>query len=270
MINIYEYTSYREYLRDFYNFQKTNFKGYTYKAFSEKAGLKSPNYLFLVIKGKRNVTIRNISNFIQGLGLVNSEAKYFENLVKIEQTLDFNEKVEYFEELYNINKRNTPWKLERDQYKILSKWYYYVVREMVLLSDFQRSPRWISEQLNYKISAEEAKDAIETLLELDLLKEEDGKLLQANPSIETSKGMLNLAIQNFHNLMINRSLEALKEQDVKERNFTALTVAVSKEKLRLVNEKINEFKKEINDFLTIDDNQEDVYQLNIQFFKFTK
>ena len=78
---IYRYKVYRELLNDAYHEGKRESPGYTYASFAIKAGVKSPNYLKLVIDGKRNLTPANIQAFAKALRLAGDEIEYFEALV---------------------------------------------------------------------------------------------------------------------------------------------------------------------------------------------
>jgi uncharacterized protein (TIGR02147 family) len=81
MKNIYDYRSYRQYLKDFYESQKASIRGYTYARFSIEAHLSSPNYLKLVIDGSRDLTPTTIQAFAKGLKLQGKDLDFFEALV---------------------------------------------------------------------------------------------------------------------------------------------------------------------------------------------
>ena len=52
---VFDYLDYRAFLRDHY-LDKKQRQGLSFRGFSKRAGLKSPNYLKLVIDGQRNLT----------------------------------------------------------------------------------------------------------------------------------------------------------------------------------------------------------------------
>lgn len=81
MKSIYRYKDYRELLSDAYLEGKRESLGYTYASFALKAGVKSPNYLKLVIDGKRNLTPANIQAFAKALRLAGDEVDVFEAMV---------------------------------------------------------------------------------------------------------------------------------------------------------------------------------------------
>ena len=68
-IDVFEYLDYRAFLRDLYLERKERGRGFSYRAFSRRAGLKSPNYLKMVIDGIRNITPAMAERFARALGL---------------------------------------------------------------------------------------------------------------------------------------------------------------------------------------------------------
>ena len=85
-LNIYGYTNYRTYLKDFFEHKKKNKAGYSYRVFAREAKLSSPNYLKLLIDGKRNLGEKTIPNILGALGLEGNMGEYFTNLVKMNHT----------------------------------------------------------------------------------------------------------------------------------------------------------------------------------------
>jgi uncharacterized protein (TIGR02147 family) len=54
-VDVYRYLDYRAFLRDFYEAKKAKSRTFSYRAFSKRAGVASPNYLKLVIEGQRSL-----------------------------------------------------------------------------------------------------------------------------------------------------------------------------------------------------------------------
>jgi len=74
--DIFAFLDYREYLRAYYHHAKQH-RRFSYRAFSRKAGLRSPNYLKLVIDGERNLTRDMARRFAAACGLQDEAALYF-------------------------------------------------------------------------------------------------------------------------------------------------------------------------------------------------
>ena len=84
---MFTYNNYRSYLKDYYTSKKQK-PGFSYESFSRSLGIKSGNYLKLVIDGKRSLTLENIHGFARVIGLTGEELNYFESLVLMNQTED--------------------------------------------------------------------------------------------------------------------------------------------------------------------------------------
>ena len=80
-VNIFEYLDYRVYLRDFYTEHKRESAAFSHRAFSRRAGLRSSNYLSLVMKGERDLSPEMAPRFAKACGLAKSEADFFCDLV---------------------------------------------------------------------------------------------------------------------------------------------------------------------------------------------
>jgi uncharacterized protein (TIGR02147 family) len=55
-VDVFEYLDYRAFLRDIYLAKKAERRGFSFRAFSRRANLRSPNYLKLVMDGERNLS----------------------------------------------------------------------------------------------------------------------------------------------------------------------------------------------------------------------
>ena len=137
MANIFEYQDYREYLHDYYAKQKAGTRNFSYRVFSEKAGIKAPSFLFYVIEGKRNLTKSTIIKISQAIGHNREEADYFECLVFFNQAQSISEKTYHYSKLVEIRKPLDIGVIAADRYEYYRTWYNSVIREVVTLLDFK-------------------------------------------------------------------------------------------------------------------------------------
>ncbi len=263
-LDIFSYRNFRDLLSDFYHSQKKEKTSYSYKAFAEKAGLNSPNYLKLVMDGKRNLSHKNIKKFAKGLGLAERRAEFFENLVYFNQTKEDETRDLYHARLKMLEAGPEAYLLNEEEKEAVTKWYYFVIREMAYLPDFKVDAQWIVKRLKKKINPDQAKEALKVLEKLGLLTSHRSVTVDVSPRIKVS------AINDFHREMGTQAVESVKDDNYEEREFNALTVSVSQENLPLVKERLREFRKELNRFLSNDKNADEVYQLNLQFFPLTR
>src|SRR5688572_23947614 len=83
-LDVFDYLDYRAFLRDYYTERKAR-RGFSFRNFSKRAGLGSPNYLKLVMDGDRNLTNEMAARFAHALGLNSDSANYFVELVRFTQ-----------------------------------------------------------------------------------------------------------------------------------------------------------------------------------------
>jgi uncharacterized protein (TIGR02147 family) len=93
--SVFSYRIYRSYLKDFYRVKKATCTGYSYRRFSLEGGIASPNFLKLVMDGKKNLTTATILKFAKALDLGAEETFHFEAMVLENQATDAEEKRYY-------------------------------------------------------------------------------------------------------------------------------------------------------------------------------
>lgn len=269
MKSIFKYKDYREYLRDYYNENKKSSYGFSVRFFAKKAGLNSGNYLKLVMDGKRNLTHKNVKNFARGLDLNDREGLYFENLVFMTQSKDAEERKFYEKNLEVLKDEGYGTALTKEQYEVCSRWFYLVIKEMLLLNDFKEDPSWISYKLNREISKKEASEAIDLLLKLGLIEREpkSRKLVPTSTSVVSKSVVASEALKIFYREMIKKGLECVDKQNKDERFLNSLTIAVNTKDLPKIFEKITNFRNELDEYIMRAKEYDSVYQLNVQFFR---
>lgn len=67
--SIFDYSDYRQYLADCYLNKKASNPSYSHRVFAKQAGLSSPSHLLMIIKGTRNLSLKTIPKFAEGLKL---------------------------------------------------------------------------------------------------------------------------------------------------------------------------------------------------------
>ena len=101
-----EYTDYRAYLKDVYEYRRTlestGLRPYSYSNFSAAADIKSPNYLKLIIEGRRNLSDDMITRFAKALRLNRTDCEEFRALVRYGQATQPIERNQYLKELADL------------------------------------------------------------------------------------------------------------------------------------------------------------------------
>lgn len=270
--DILKYENYRDYLRDWYVWMKESKPGFSYRAFSSWVGFSSPNQLQLVIQGKRNITRDTLPLFSKILKFKRREARYFELIVGLNQAATPEAKAACVEEISRYFKKYGD-AIKHSQIEYLMKWYYAVVREMVTMKGFNPERHALAKRIGHGVTPRDVDDALAKLMELGmLLKDARGKLRQAQAVLTTGSETSEAASYFYHGQMISLAQKALREQMPDERHFSAITLACRKEDVPEIAQMLNDCRRQVLGYLSergsIED--DDVYQLNLQFFRVTQ
>ena len=267
MTVIFNYMDYREYLRDFFDEKKQELRCYSYRLFSQKAGLKSPNFLKLVIKGERNLSKVSVLKFAKALALSKKEADYFENLIFFNQTKTLEEKNFFLAKIMRYRASCDPKKIEEAEYLYYSHWCNPVVRELVGAIDFKGDYRKLGAAVVPSISAAEAEKSVALLQKLNFIeRSDDGSFRKTSPSLTTGPQVRSVAIANYHRAMLQLAADSIERFPAHERDITSLTLGISQETYTTIMERLQQFRRELLELAEEDDSPQRVVQLNLQLF----
>lgn len=269
--SIYDYSDYREYLKDYYNYQKQKLKSFSMRSFASAAGLGSSGYLTMVMNGERNLSIKSIHKFITALKLAKRQATYFENLVLFNQTNKDKERDQYFERLCELKPQSPITELEENELEFLSNKLLVVIHQMVSLPDFTDNPEELAKRIYPRVRPLEVKRALEKLFSLGFLeKAPNGQIIQKDPALKTSPEVDFFKVYSYHKTLLNDAKQSIVSVPAKLRDITAVTLPIDKDKLPELKKKIAEFREELMSWVDQSSpNPNDVYQLCFQLFPAT-
>lgn len=268
--DVLEYTNFRVYLRDYYEYKKKSQPSFSLRFFADKAGLSSHAHLKLTIDGKRNITKNTVTKLIHGLGLINQRAAYFENLVFFNQAETDEEKKAYYEQLIKCSPRSKLHKMDKAQFRIFREWHHSVILEMVGLRGFKAIPDLISKKLRGMVTPGQVQESLNLLLELGLLVKTANGYRQRDPMITTDDEVQDMMVKLYHQQMMRISNNMLNELPSEERDFSALTFSIKREDFPKLKKHIQLMRKELLDFSAKAGEGDDVVQVNIQLFPLTR
>ncbi len=269
---IFEYDNYRSFLRDFFDEQKHIRTSLSKRYFAKRAGFSSHSQISHLIAGRRNITKNTMDQFLSILGLEGKAAEYFVTLVSFNQAKSIQEKEECYKTLNLIRQKIKYYKLDKKQYKYFEKWYYPVVREIAVYYNWEDDYRKLARSVDPAISVEEAKDAVKTLVELNMItKNGDGRYVQVD-NVLYPGDVPSFSYKKARRDMIMQSIDAVERLTPDERYFFNCTLSLSEESFQRLNELIRNFEKEFESIFITEDNTQikKVHQFNLQFFPVSK
>ena len=268
--DVLQYTNYRVYLRDYYEFKKKTVPAFSLRFFAEKAGLSSHAHLKLTIDGKRNITKNTVVKLIHGLGLDGQRAAYFESLVFFNQAQTDADKQVYYAQLLKASPRSKLHKMDAAQFRIFREWHHSAILEMVALKDFRPIPDWISKRLGGLITPVQVTESLKLLVELGLLVKTANGYRQRDPLITTDDEVQDLMVKMYHLQMLKLSADMLSALPGPQRDISALTFSIKREDFPNLKKHLQLMRKELLDFSAKAGEGEDVVQINIQLYPLTR
>lgn len=269
MKDILEYTDYRLYIADYYADRKAK-SAFTWQEFANAAGFTSPVYLKYVSEGRFNLSEDAAARVAQAMGLAGFEPEYFCEMVKFDHAKNDAEKKAAFNRMLAIADAHKAKILEGDSFRFFSDWKNPVIRELAPAMPGAK-PLALAHACRPKVSAAEVNETLKFLVSADLLrKDEDGNYLQTEKSVTT--GPMNatpVAVRGLHRQMGEIALETIEGVSQDNRNFSGLTLGVTRGAYEEIVKEIAEFRKRVVAIATRDDETDEVYRMNIQFFPMT-
>lgn len=255
--------SYQNILKaEFLNRSEKN-SSYSLRAFSRDIGL-SQSFLSLVLNKKRQLSDEMALRISETLKLKNSSKKLFINLVRLEQIKNPDSKRILQKEIDQLLKRQVNFKLlSEDVFKIVSEWHYFAIIELTSLKDFKNNSRWISRKL--KISEIEVELALEKLIRVGLLVEENGQLKKTEKNY-IFENVPSAAIRKHHHGTLELAQKALEEQDMSQREFFTVCFPMDPRLLPEAKRKIREFSEDLMREME-ESNPLAIYKVAVQMFR---
>jgi uncharacterized protein (TIGR02147 family) len=270
MPDIFQYTDYRKFLRDFYEAKKASQKGFTHRFISKALGFKSTGSFAQILQGKTNISTQMIANFVAFLKLKKEEGDYFELMVLFNQSKSHAEKKRYFEKVIAFPKSNFK-VVDSNQYAYYEKWYYSVIREILAFFPFKDDFKELAKMLEPPISPSEAQKAVKLLEDLHFIKQdEQGYYKKVDAIITTGYEAKSLAINQFTLETMELARASLDNLPREERSLSTLTLSLPEDGYKMLEEKIKGFRRELLELAKNSEAPRRVLLVNFQIFPVSK
>ncbi|MGE3759414.1 MAG: TIGR02147 family protein [Pseudobdellovibrionaceae bacterium] len=244
---ITKYNSYRAFLSDMIEHKKSIRSQFSFRGLSQKVGLKSPNYIQLVLQGKRNLTTATAERICKVLLTSKSETEYFLALVGRDNAVNLEDQKKAEKALFCSASKILTKSLSEDQQEIISEWHHLLVRELVFFKDFKMEGEWASHKLGGLISPEQAGDSLSLLVRAGFFTDNNGKWEATDPVLNTgTEVFFHHQMQMVHQKVLRfwahniESLGSAKEQDL-----AVLNIPIPKDKIPELKSRLSQFHGEI-------------------------
>lgn len=275
------YMDYRPYLRDFYEYRRkasqNDIRPYNYAMFSAAADIKSPNYLKMIIDGRRNLSEDMISKFARAMSLAKEQGEEFKMLVLYSQTSDPAQRNIYLRALNEIRvqQKLKSGEIDRKTWEKIPNWVAWTLYTMVDQGGVDFDPQKLKNLLRGKASLDEVQEAFNSLLlSGELVKDPTtGEVKKAHALMEAADEVPVALVRKLQAQLMYLGLESLFQDSPTEREFGSLTLSLTKNEFEDLKFQLRKIRKSIHKDNAIHRLQvkgDRVYQLNIQLFPLTE
>jgi uncharacterized protein (TIGR02147 family) len=232
--------------------------------------LRSRAHFIDIIKGRR-LTDAFIDSYIRFCVLNGKAERYFRAIVGYDQARTSSEKTCFFNEILLLSPELEVVKLEQEAFLYFSKWYHPAMLSMLDIFKHETDHREIAKMFKPRISALQAKQAIQLLTELKFVSWDESRKqwLHHHKFFKCTEKIRAIALKDFHKKMIEAGRDAY-ENDFQRQDFSTLTLGVSPKMKKEIEDMVIAFRKSIMEKVKADADPRLVVQMNLQLFELSK
>ena len=275
-----DYMSYREYLADYYQYKRKASKGslrqYNYAVFSAAANIKSPNYLKMIIEGKRNLSEDMIGKFGKALGFNKEQTEEFRLLVNFTQATDPADRNIFLKKMseHRVGVKLKTGEIDRKSFEKVPNWVAWIVYAMVDQEGVSFDTASLKALLRGKASEDEIENSLQALIASGELRrdEKTGEIKKARSLTESPEDIPVALVRKLQSQLMYLGLESIYQDQPTDREFGTLTMSLTKAEFEEIKFKLRQMRKGLNkdnSIARMKSKGERVYQLNIQLFPVT-
>jgi uncharacterized protein (TIGR02147 family) len=239
---------------------KSRNSGFSLRAFAKKLGIQS-SPLSEILRGKRKVSRSMAEKFAMKLMLDPTESMYLLKDFPAATKRNAAAKEKNLQDLEVM-------RLNAEKFTLIADWVHYAILNLTTTQDFISDPEWMAERLGVK--REKIEQCLVRLLDLNLITRDDrGEFTRLYTSVKSPDDVATVSIKKSHLEDLEMAKEKLIECDVKQRDFTSITIPFDEELMPEVKVLIRRFQNGIYDLMRNYEPRE-VYKMNTYLYPLTK
>lgn len=278
---VVNYLDFRKFLGDYYSYRreisKNDIRPYSYAVFSAAANIKSPNYLKLIIEGRRNLSDEMISKFAKAMGLSKDHADEFRLLALYGQASDPAERNMHLKALNEkrVDSKLKSGEIDQKTWEKVPSWITWILYSLVDQKDVSFEPEKLRDLLRNKASLDELQVAVGSLIQAgEIVKDpQTGEMKKARSLMESAEDVPVALVRKLQAELMYLGLESLFQDAPTEREFGSATMALTKQEFEEIRFQLRKLRKETQKNIGVKrltTKGDRVYQLNLQLYPITK
>ena len=262
---IFEYTDYREWIRDAFDDFKQRKTVISWRYMAMKLGA-DPGNLLRVSQGKIHLTLSLVKPMAEFFELDEKETAYWTELVCFGRAKTDAEALNHYEKMQIL--KGIPLKLlAKKELEFYRHWYYNAIRSIIGICKFKDDYEGLAESCTPAITVDEAKSAVKLLYDLNMISKDREGFWKVNDTfVSTGGNWRSEAVRTFQKETIRLAGESLERHNPPLRDISTVTMTFNMDDIALIREKIKEFRSELLRMSQEGNGDDTVFQLNVQLF----
>lgn len=266
--NLFEFADFRKFLGDYQEKRQARDKTFTRSQFCKDLGLPNTrSYFNDIVSGGKVLSKTYVERFIQVLRMDEDEGQYFRILVDFNQSIHDKERELLFDQLISLNR--TPKKfVDPGEYEFYKHWYHTVIFALLDVHPFSDDYPGLAKRVYPSISPGQAQASIALLEKLGLIRKNDKGYWKATAkTLDAGRYVKSEIIKQYQLQCLELAKKNLLLDQKGGKNFSTVTLSISKNACALIEKKLQKFKSEVRAIAHKETDPADrIYQLNIQYF----
>ncbi len=275
---ISQYSNARDFVGAWIEFKKSKRAGFSMRRLCTLLELRSPNYLKLILDGKRALTIELGLKLSKQMGLPKSESDFFISLIEAEGSANDHENELNQRKVLRGRRHLETETFTEDKHELVASWFHLLVRELTFLPDFEFSPAYIVRKLSGRITVEEAARSLELLVSHGLIENVTMKTADSGAVWRSTDKVLDTGNETFqrsamlehHAATLKVWSQSLGRLNSAEQELGLLHVPISTEKIPELRRRIQQFQDELIGWLMTEENPDRVVQVGTYLIPFDR
>lgn len=272
-INIYDYLDYRNFLRDFYELEKSLDPTFSYRVFATAVDIDA-SLLLKILQSKRHLSAVSVEAIIAFFNFKEGKSEYFREIVAYCKAKTPESIRKHFESLQKMRPSRCRM-LDEARYRYFQQWFYPVIRSALDVYEYydEQDAAALGNSCKPKLTANQVLTAVEALLQLGLAeKRPDGRIVPSDAHVRTQDHWLSASISEYQKSVAELAKQSIENFPKENRDISTLTMALDSKQIGRIRAILAEARKSIVNVVNSMPSEEcdSVYQLNFQLFPMMK
>ncbi|MEN9354912.1 MAG: hypothetical protein RL318_2237 [Fibrobacterota bacterium] len=265
MIDLYQYTDYRAFLRDWIVKAKETFPAMSYRYLALRLELDQ-GFLVHIFHGQKHLAEKHVPGLMKILKLKGRDAQYFQRLVAFCKAKGERDIAQRFLELMELRESKVR-EVSSREHRYYAHWYVPAIRCLLAAVEFRGDWSELAQKLRPVILPEEAKAAVKLLESLGMVRlRTDGVWETLDAHLSSGDAWTGRAVRGFQKQTLQLAMQALEDAPKEEREISTLTFAIPAQEMPALTELVRDFRSRLARWALAAQEADRVYQMNIQIF----